>query len=323
MTSFAGKGNALLGVVAAFSLAGVLIALGFALGTLYGLYRDAETPKGSNAGAKHTQQDAPKLGRSEMREEQSATKKANLNWTILGSAQNDSGQQSQTNIASQGANNQSRESTIPAQEYSEHRSAAQRAEENSLIAQPEVHRQSSPSLPKSGPQIEDSPRPRDNPIAEARRRVRESVEKVRRADAAVREYIAQPEFLDDLSPRVRLELEIGMRCRERHRDDSLQDACERNERKGWEQMQGHFGMPRRIAADAKVRCLESHQSFSLQAACMRNEQKGLAELQGDFGMPPSVANKAKSYCADRHSSFALQAACVRNYRRQLKGARGD
>lgn len=49
-------------------------------------------------------------------------------------------------------------------------------------------------------------------------------------------------------------------------------VCMKNERGGYEEMQGYFGLPSCIASDAKRRCSEIFEDFQLQAVCMSNEK---------------------------------------------------
>jgi len=292
MTSSIDKGNPILTVVGGFLLAAGIISLGATLGTLYALRLDAEMRQGNTESDNHTQKEERKVGNSDMREDQSYPNKVGLQWTILDPSQSKSLEQTQASTGNPGPSDQSQAATMPTQQYSEHKGAAQLAEEARLVAPTDDQSQRSTFSQQLPSLTKDPPRSSENRVTQARKRLEEKFEEVRRADAAMQDYLREQDF-SEFSLRTRLALEIGIRCWRKHQGGSLQDACERNERNGWEQMQGNFGMPREIAAEAKARCRERHQSYSLQAACMRNEKKGLAELQGNFSMSTAVARKAK------------------------------
>jgi hypothetical protein len=52
-----------------------------------------------------------------------------------------------------------------------------------------------------------------------------------------------------------------------------------NEKRGYDQMQGDFGMPSTVAEKAKIRCAKIFDMFQLQAVCMEKEKKGYDQMQ--------------------------------------------
>jgi hypothetical protein len=52
-----------------------------------------------------------------------------------------------------------------------------------------------------------------------------------------------------------------------------------NERAGYDKMQGNFGLPADIAANAKERCARTFPQFQLQAICMENEKEGYEKMK--------------------------------------------
>jgi hypothetical protein len=69
-------------------------------------------------------------------------------------------------------------------------------------------------------------------------------------------------------------------CRKTFDEFQLQAVCMQNEKKGYDEMQGNFGMPADVAQKAKDRCAKTFAEFQLQAVCMQNEKKGYDEMQG-------------------------------------------
>lgn len=68
-------------------------------------------------------------------------------------------------------------------------------------------------------------------------------------------------------------------CAKTFEDFQLQAVCMENERKGYDKMQGDFGMPSAVARKAKERCERTFKDFQLQAVCMENEKKGYDKMK--------------------------------------------
>jgi hypothetical protein len=71
----------------------------------------------------------------------------------------------------------------------------------------------------------------------------------------------------------------AQRCAKTFDQYQLQAVCMKNEKKGYDQMQGDFGLPPSIAEKAKFRCSRTFDKFQLQAVCMKNEKKGYDQMQ--------------------------------------------
>jgi hypothetical protein len=69
------------------------------------------------------------------------------------------------------------------------------------------------------------------------------------------------------------------RCAKTFDNFQLQAVCMDNEKRGYDQMQGDFGMPSTVAEKAKIRCAKIFDMFQLQAVCMENEKKGYDQMQ--------------------------------------------
>lgn len=69
------------------------------------------------------------------------------------------------------------------------------------------------------------------------------------------------------------------RCAKTFDNYQLQVVCMDNEKKGYEKMQGNFGLLPTIAPAAKIRCAKIFDMFQLQAVCMENEKKGYDQMQ--------------------------------------------
>ncbi len=68
-------------------------------------------------------------------------------------------------------------------------------------------------------------------------------------------------------------------CAELFENYQLQAICMKNEKDGYQQMQGNFGLPSSVAFKAKQRCADIFKSFQLQAVCMTNEKDGYDQMQ--------------------------------------------
>ena len=68
-------------------------------------------------------------------------------------------------------------------------------------------------------------------------------------------------------------------CRKTFEEFQLQAVCMENERKGYDKMQGNFGMPADVAKKAKKRCAKNFVEFQLQAVCMQNEKEGYDKMK--------------------------------------------
>jgi len=71
----------------------------------------------------------------------------------------------------------------------------------------------------------------------------------------------------------------AQRCAKTFEDYQLQAVCMDNEKKGYDKMQGDFGLPSSVASNAKSRCANTFEDFQLQAVCMENEKKGYEKMQ--------------------------------------------
>lgn len=69
------------------------------------------------------------------------------------------------------------------------------------------------------------------------------------------------------------------RCAKIFEDYQLQAVCMDNERKGYDKMQGSFGLPNTEAKKAKIRCARTFADFQLQAICMQNEKDGYDKMR--------------------------------------------
>lgn len=68
-------------------------------------------------------------------------------------------------------------------------------------------------------------------------------------------------------------------CKSIFQDFQLQAICMDNEKKGYRDLQGDFGMPRDVASEAKERCERTFSGqFQLQAVCMKNEKEGYDKM---------------------------------------------
>jgi hypothetical protein len=68
-------------------------------------------------------------------------------------------------------------------------------------------------------------------------------------------------------------------CKKTFEDYQLQAVCMDNEKKGYNRLQGNFGMPAKEARKAKERCEKVFDNFQLQAVCMDNESKGYKQMK--------------------------------------------
>jgi hypothetical protein len=59
----------------------------------------------------------------------------------------------------------------------------------------------------------------------------------------------------------------------------LQAVCMDNEKKGYDKMQGDFGLPLDVASNAKAKCAQVFDTFQMQAVCMDNEKKGYDQMK--------------------------------------------
>ena len=71
----------------------------------------------------------------------------------------------------------------------------------------------------------------------------------------------------------------AQRCAKTFEAFQLQAVCMENEKKGYDKMQGDFGLPSEVARKAKERCERTFQDFQLQAVCMENEKKGYDKMK--------------------------------------------
>lgn len=69
------------------------------------------------------------------------------------------------------------------------------------------------------------------------------------------------------------------KCAATFQDFQLQAICMENEKTGYKQMQGDYGMPHDIASKAKDRCERTFSGqFQLQDVCMKNEKTGYDKM---------------------------------------------
>src|SRR5665213_1334505 len=73
--------------------------------------------------------------------------------------------------------------------------------------------------------------------------------------------------------------DAAKRCADTFPEFQLQAVCMQNEKKGYDQMQGNFGLPPDVADKAKLRCADTFPEFQLQAVCMQNEKKGYDQMK--------------------------------------------
>ena len=68
-------------------------------------------------------------------------------------------------------------------------------------------------------------------------------------------------------------------CTKIYEDYQLQAICMQNEKDGYYEMQGNFGLPSSVATKAKARCAKVFNEFQLQVLCMQNEKDGYDKMQ--------------------------------------------
>lgn len=69
------------------------------------------------------------------------------------------------------------------------------------------------------------------------------------------------------------------KCAATFQDFQLQAICMENEKTGYREMQGDYGMPHDIASKAKDRCEQVFAGqFQLQSVCMKNEKAGYDKM---------------------------------------------
>jgi hypothetical protein len=82
-----------------------------------------------------------------------------------------------------------------------------------------------------------------------------------------------------LKPWDEAKKESAALCAAQFDNYQLQAVCMDNEREGFEKMQNDFGLPGKVALEAKGRCERLFPMFQLQAVCMQNEKDGYDKMQ--------------------------------------------